>query len=433
VSAMSKDLVEKLRMSSGEFSPPVRSLMDIDFYKLTMGQVIAKKYPGVHATFKLIVRENAAPIGDIISEAELSRCLDYAMGLRFAPTDLYYLRGIDLYDKYMFREAYIDYLRTFRLPPYALRQRAGGLELTFSGPWADVTMWETIALAIISELYYRAVMRKMPRHELQMIYDRARVRIYSKLEKLLRHPDIKFADFGQRRRHSFLWQEWVLGICKEMMGAQFTGTSNTWMAFHHNLAPVGTNAHEVPMVRVALANSDEEKIAAQYEVLREWESMYGPGLRIMLPDTYTSEQFFRNAPDWVAKWRGLRQDSGDPITRGWLYINWLQERGVDPREKVIIFSDGLDVDKIIELRDHFAGRINTAFGWGTLLTNDFRNCHANPLLRPFSMVCKVVEADGRPCVKLSDSINKATGPLTEIERYKEIFRVGARTSEAVLV
>lgn len=429
---MTKDLVEKLRMSTAEFTPPVQSLLDVDFYKFTMAQVALEKHPNAIVTFKLIVRDNTIPIGDMVSETELRKCLDYVQGLSFTPTDLSYLRGINLFSDYLLKDKFIQFLRTLKLPPYKLVRKEGAFELTFTGKWPEVTFWETIALAIISELYYRAILRNMRRHELEMIYDRARVRIYEKLEKLLDHPLIRFADFGQRRRHSFLWQEWVIGICREMMGSQFTGTSNTWMAFHHNLTPIGTNAHEMPMVYVALAE-DDEKIAAQYEVLKDWEAMYGDGLRIMLPDTYTTEQFLRNAPDWVAKWRGFRQDSGDPITRADLFIDWLKRQGVDPKTKLMIASDGLDVGPMVKINNELRNRLGDGYGWGTLLTNDFRGCHRSPLLRPFSMVCKVVEVDGRPCVKISDNIEKATGPIDEVERYKKIFGVGEVARQTVIV
>ncbi|MFA6006972.1 MAG: nicotinate phosphoribosyltransferase [Candidatus Paceibacterota bacterium] len=412
----------------------MRSRLDVDFYKFTMGQFILKYYRDTQVVFKLIIRDKDIPVAAHINERELRDCLDYVMDLQFSRTDLYFLRGIDLYDKYMFKEDYLDYLRTSRLPPYQLKMEDGQIELTFSGSWVDVSPWETAALAIISELYYRSILRDVPAHELEIIYARAKDKIYSKLEKLLRHPNIRFADFGQRRRHSFLWQEWVVGLTKEMMGAQFTGTSNTWMAFHHDLPAIGTNAHELPMVATALANGDEEMRNAQYQVLKDWEAMYGQGLRIMLPDTYTSEQFFANAPAWLASWRGVRQDSGDSVSRGELYLKWFESHGADPKEKLILFSDGLDVDPMIMLDEYFHERTNPGHGWGSLFMNDFRGCHTgDELLRPFSMVCKVVEANGRPCVKLSDNPTKATGPKDEVERYKRIFGVGEQTAQAVIV
>jgi nicotinate phosphoribosyltransferase len=417
-----KGFADYLRMSSAEFSPPVRSLMDVDFYKFTMGQLIQKHFRGTQVTFQLIVRDPVIRLADLITEEEIRSSLDYAMGLRFSKTDIYYLRGMDLYERYMFNEDYLGFLAGFSLPPYSIRVRENSFELTFTGDWAEVSMWETIALAIISELYYRAILRKIPKHVLENIYRRAQVRIYEKLEKVSKNSRIRFADFGQRRRHSFLWQEWVIGLCKEMIGEQFTGTSNTWMAFHHNLTPIGTNAHELPMVLTALADSDEDMRLAQYRVLELWQELYGQGLRIFLPDTYGSSQFFAGAPDWIKDWRGHRQDSGDPLEEADKYICWLEDHGVDPTKRLTIFSDGLDVNPMVIIDCALGDVHQHSFGWGTLLTNDFAGCDSGiPELRPFSMVCKVVSANGRPCVKLSNNRNKAVGPPAEVQRYIKIF------------
>ena len=442
---MTTDFADHVRRNVADATPPVQSLVDIDFYKFLMGQMIRRFYPDVDVTFQLIIRDKEIPlVGGVVDESELRAMLDYARGLSFRRTDLYYLRGMDVYNTNMFSEEYLKFLKNFTLPPYDLRRRGTSFELKFSGPWAEVSMWETIALAIISELYYRALMRKLRDHELEMVYTRAKNRLYTKLEKLRQYRDIRWADFSQRRRHSFLWQKSMVGLCQEVSNKQFVGTSNTWMAFHYDLVPIGTNAHELPQVVTALADSDEEKRVAQYEILSKWESLYGQGLRIFLPDTFGTEQFLAGAPAGLESWRGFRQDSGDPISRGEAYIGWLKKRGVDPREKLIIFSDGLDTDSIIRLYEHFASRIQVSFGWGTLLVNDFRDCYpadhpASTLFRPFSMVCKAVaarrtgETEWRPVVKLSDNSNKATGPKEEIARYTRIFGRAGCTAEAVLV
>lgn len=428
------DFVEQLRLSTTEFRPPVISLMDTDFYKFTMGQLIHQQFPDVEVTFRIIVRDKDIPVWDVIDERELRNSLDFAQGLRFEKTDLYYLRGIDLYDKYMFNEEYLGFLRSFRLPLYQLKKVAGGMEIDFTGPWANASVWETIALAIVSELYYRALMRKIPTHELEIVYARAMSRLYTKLENLRERPRIHFTDFGQRRRHSFLWQEWVIGLCKAMMGGQFTGTSNTLMAFRHNLDPIGTNAHELPQVLTALADSIEEMRYAQYRVPELWQKMYGQGLRVFLPDTYGSVQFFNNAPAWLADWRAQRQDSGDPIVEGCRYTNWLMKHGVDPSTRATIFSDGNDVQPMIRIDSFFGDEHPHPFGWGTLLTNDFVDCHTgNAHFRPFSIVCKVIAANGRPCVKLSNNIKKATGPKEEVERYQQIFGHEGRITQDVVV
>jgi nicotinate phosphoribosyltransferase len=217
-----------------------------------------------------------------------------------------------------------------------------------------------------------------------------------------------------------------------VMGERFVGTSNTWMASRHDLSPIGTNAHELQMVTVALA-PDHEKVGAQYETLKNWQQAYGQGLRVILPDTYGTEQFFKNAPSWISEWRGLRQDSGSPVSQGRLYIEWLKSQNKDPREKLLIPSDGLDVDTMLDIDRALGSEINISYGWGTLLTNDFRGCHSSSLLRPFSIVCKVVEANGKPCVKLSNNIEKATGERDEIERYINLFQYGPLMHSPVLV
>jgi nicotinate phosphoribosyltransferase len=204
------------------------------------------------------------------------------------------------------------------------------------------------------------------------------------------------------------------------------------------------------MAMAALADTEEELQHAQYRMLELWQRTYQGELLIMLPDTFGTTQFLENAPDWVANWTGQRIDSKDPFLAGDEYIEWLRQRGRDPRTKRLIASDGLDVDSILALHAYFGGtildgasptdfrsaedflntnkwvhehRIRFSSGWGTYLTNDFRNC--NPRrddgFNPVSLVCKLSEVDGRPAVKLSDNYQKAMGPPMEIERYRRIF------------
>lgn len=429
-----RDFVEQVLMASSIFSPPVRSLLDVDFYKFTMGQLIHKHFRSTVVTFKLIVRDPDIPVSQMIKESDLRDMLEHAMGLRFTRTDLSWIRGMDVYGKNMFSEEYLEFLRNLKLPPYTLTKVGDRLELSFTGLWSEVTFWETIALAIISELYYRAVYKEIPLHELDIVFARMKDKIYSKLDRLRGHPNIKFALFGLRRRNSFLWEKWVTKLCKEMMGEQFTGTANAWMAFHYDLMPIGTNAHELPMVLTALADSEDEMRYAQYRVLELWKEMYGHGLQIFLPDTYGTEQFLQNAPAWVATFKGMRQDSGDTFKEGNLYHRFLEKHNTDSRNKLFIASDGLDVNPMIEIEEYFRGVFVNTNGWGTMATNDVEGCHTgNRKLRPFSVVCKVVDVNGRPCVKLSNNPNKNTGPRDEVERYKKIFGSKGWTSQVVRV
>jgi nicotinate phosphoribosyltransferase len=187
------------------------------------------------------------------------------------------------------------------------------------------------------------------------------------------------------------------------------------------------------MVYSALANSDAELAQAPYQVLADWHEEHEGNLRIILPDTFGTEGFLKNAPDWLASWTGIRIDSGDPATGAETAIRWWQDRGEDPTKKLVIFSDGLDVGTIETLYARFHGRVKVSFGWGTNLTNDFRHLVPEDALAPFSLVCKAISANGRPTVKLSDNPNKAMGPADEIARYKRVFGVGDQVPQPVLV
>ncbi|MEM1302023.1 MAG: nicotinate phosphoribosyltransferase, partial [Pseudomonadota bacterium] len=294
-------------------------------------------------------------------------------------------------------------------------------------------LWEIPALAVLMELRGRAVLKHMGRFELQVLYARAMTKLWAKIERLRDLDGLLIADFGTRRRHSYLWQDWAVQAMIEGLGDRFLGTSNCRIAMQREVEAIGTNAHELPMVYSALAGDDAALKQAPYDVLADWHEEHEGNLRIILPDTYGSEGFLQDAPDWLAGWTGIRIDSGDPATGAETAIRWWKDRGEDPTKKLVIFSDGLDVDKIEELHRQFAGRVRTSFGWGTLLTNDFKGLAPNDGLAPFSLVCKAIQANGNPTVKLSDNPNKAMGPQSEIDRYKRIFDVGAQKALEVEV
>jgi len=277
------------------------------------------------------------------------------------------------------------------------------------------------------------VLAGMGRFELQVLYARALTRVWEKIERLRKIPGLGVADFGTRRRHGFLWQDRCVQAMIEGLGKKFTGTSNCLIAMHREVEAIGTNAHELPMVYAALAKNDAELANAPYKVLESWQKEHDGNLLIILPDTFGTKGFLENAPDWLRHWTGIRIDSGDPAKGAETAIRWWHDIGEDPRKKLVIFSDGLDVDKIEELSAQFAGRVKVGFGWGTLLTNDFRGLVADDRLAPFSLVCKAVSANGHPTVKLSDNPNKAMGPKDEVARYKRVFGVGHQEAQDVIV
>jgi len=433
------DIATRVYNHKWQIDPIVRSLIDTDFYKLLMCQSVFRNKPDTQVTFSLINRSKSIRLAELIDEAELREQLDYARGLRLTRGESTWLRGNTFYGKrQMFRPDFMAWFENFQLPPYHLEKRDGQYELTFEGSWPEVMLWEIPALAILMELRSRAVLKSMGRFELQVLYARAMTRVWEKIEALRGLPNLKIADFGTRRRHSFLWQDWCVqamleGLGDVAKGGAFTGTSNCLIAMRRDIEAVGTNAHELPMVYAALAETDAELRQAPYRVLADWQEEHEGNLRIILPDTYGTRGFLKHAPDWLAGWTGIRIDSGDPVTGAETAIDWWRVRGEDPREKLVIFSDGLDVAEIQRLHARFAGRVKVSFGWGTLLTNDFRGLVPDDGLAPFSLVCKAVAANGRPTVKLSDNPQKAMGPADQIERYKRVFEVGAQQSFDVLV
>ncbi|MCZ8077744.1 MAG: nicotinate phosphoribosyltransferase [Rhodobacteraceae bacterium] len=427
------DIASRVHNHNWKIDPIVRSLIDTDFYKLLMCQSIFRNKPETTVTFSLINRSSSVRLAELIDEGELREQLDHVRSLSLSRGESTWLRGNMFYGKrQMFRPDFMEWFEGLSLPPYHLEKRDGQYELTFEGKWPEVMLWEIPALAVLMELRSRAVLKGMGKFELQVLYARAMTRLWEKIERLKALDTLKIADFGTRRRHSFLWQDWCVQAMQEGLGEKFIGTSNCRIAMKRDIEAIGTNAHELPMVYSALSNSDAELAQAPYQVLADWHEEHDGNLRVILPDTYGTEGFLRNAPDWLAAWTGIRIDSGDPAAGAETAIRWWKARGEDPTQKLVIFSDGLDVEKIEELHRKFHGRVKVSFGWGTMLTNDFRGL-AGDRLAPFSLVCKAVSANGRPTVKLSDNPNKAMGPQDEIARYKRIFCVGEQAAMAVTV
>ncbi|WP_373030000.1 nicotinate phosphoribosyltransferase [Sulfitobacter sp.] len=428
------DIASRVWNHKWKIDPIVRSLIDTDFYKLLMCQSVFRNKPETQVTFSLINRSKHIPLADLIDEGELREQLDHIRSLSLSRGESTWLRGNTFYGKrQMFRPDFMEWFEGLRLPPYHLERKGDQYELTFEGTWPEVMLWEIPALAVLMELRGRAVLDRMGKFELQILYARGMTRVWEKIEELRKIPDLSIADFGTRRRHSFLWQDWCVQAMQEGLGQAFIGTSNCKIAMDREVEAIGTNAHELPMVYAALAEDDAALAKAPYDVLQDWHDEHDGNLRIILPDTYGTKGFLENAPDWLAGWTGIRIDSGDPATGAQTAIDWWKSRGEDPSSKRIIFSDGLDVAKIKELHGQFAGKARISFGWGTLLTNDFRNLVPDDALAPFSLVCKAVSANGRPTVKLSDNPNKAMGPQSEIERYKRVFHVGAQDTQKVIV
>jgi nicotinate phosphoribosyltransferase len=415
-------------------TPPVASLLDTDFYKLLMAAFIRRRHADVRVTYSIINRSRRVPLATIVPERALREALDHVRGLSLGASEAAYLRGGVFYgQRGLFDDDFLDWLSTPRLPDYHLERAGDQWELTFEGPWPETMLWEVPALAVLMELHSRAAMDGLGAFRADLATARAKARLADKIERLRAMDGAIIADFGTRRRHSLAFQEWAVAAMADGLGHAFAGTSNVLLALRQNLPPIGTNGHELPMVLAALADGDAALAEAPYRVLADWQEDFSGGLRVILPDTFGSPTFLAHAPDWLARWPGLRVDSGDPVERGQAAIDWWRSRGEDPRQKRIVFSDGLDAGTMEMLHARFAGRVGVVFGWGTLLTNDFRGLAPGDALAPFSLVCKAVAANGRPTVKLSDNPNKALGPDAEVARYRQVFETGPQLASAVAV
>ena len=437
---MIPDIATRVYNHTFRIDPIVRTLLDTDFYKLLMLQMIWKLHGRRRVTFQLINRTSEVRLADVVDERELVDQLDHARSLRLAKNELIWLAGNTFYGKkQIFEPDFMEWLSEFRLPEYELTRRHGQYELRFEGLWTHTTMWEIPALAIINELRARAAVRAMSRFDLDVLYARAKAKLWSKVERLrvlAAEGPLKVSDFGTRRRHGFLWQLWCVEALQEGLGDSFIGTSNVKHAMDTGLEAIGTNAHELPMVYAALANDEAAMRAAPYDVLRDWARMYDGNLLVVLPDCFGTTAFLERAPDWVADWKGARPDSKEPIAGAEELIAWWKRRGRDGREKLIVLSDAMDIDSIEASVRALRGRVNLSIGWGTNLTNDFKGCAPAGVdgeLRAISIVCKVAEADGRPAVKLSDNPNKELGSPEEIERYRRVFGTAGMVEQPVLV
>lgn len=398
-------------------NPIITSLLDMDFYKFTMGQFAFLRYPKIRVKYAFKNRTKGIRLARAIDLEAIREQLNHVRTLRPTKSELHYLRGTNEYQDRMFVEPYLEFFANLQMSDFQLyADKEGNIVLEFEGNWSEVIYWETLALSIINELYFQSLMKNASRFQKETLFSEGKIRLARKISLLKQHPLITFTDFGTRRRFSRDWQRYVVEVLAEEMPGQFIGTSNTKLAMDFGLLPMGTSAHELDMVMSGVMHGSDDEIRESHQkMLREWWDLYGQGLSIALTDTYGTDFFFRDfTVDQARQWKGLRQDSGDPIAFGEKAIEYYKGKWANPKEKLLIFSDGLDTETIIKIFKHFHDRIKVSFGWGTNLTNDLR-------LIALSLVVKVTESNGHGTVKLSDNLAKAMGRPEDVERFKRIF------------
>lgn len=390
--------------------PVIRSLMETDVYKFLMLYYIWVYYPYLQVSWAFKNRSSRIPLARHVPIAALREELQAVAAMQFADRDIAYLRSWG-----MFPEKFLRKLGKIRLEMPHLEENDGQLIIESSGSWLETTLWEIYILAIVAELYGRGAANAAGIEESALLDEGIR-RLYEKVAFLGQHPELRLALFGLRRRFSGPWEDWTTE--QLLKTGNVTGVSNVYLAQRFGVEPVGTNAHELPMAAYAIARHMGPNAVRQspYDVLKKWQGLYGHKALIMLSDTFGTDAFLRDLPPQYAwQWRGHRQDSGDPFVVGEKIIADYTRRGIDPADKLVLFTDGLDCQRMLALYEHFVGRVQVGFGVGTNITNDMG------LIGPLSIVMKLVAAAGNPTVKLSDNIAKAMGPESEIKVAKEVF------------
>ena len=291
------DFAKRVYDHTFKMDPIVRSILDTDVYKLLMLQTILQEWRDIPVTFSLINRSKKVRLADEIDEAELREQLEHARTIKLSKKESIWLAGNTFYGKErLFNAEFLQWLKDYQLPEFELAKHDGQYIIDIHGSWAETSLWEIPLLTIISELRSRAAMRGMGRFEVDVTYARAKAKMWEKVLRLKQLPNLKIADFGTRRRHSFLWQRWCVDALKEGLGQNLIGTSNVLLAMDHDLEAIGTNAHELPMAVATLANNDEELARSPYRVLESWQKTYDSNLLIVLPDTYGTTRFLQDVP-----------------------------------------------------------------------------------------------------------------------------------------
>lgn len=383
----------------------IKSLLDLDYYKLTMAQLAFFSFRDTEVEYGFKNRSSTR-LMDFVDLDKLIAELENVGKIRFTKKEIAFLRKQGI-----FKEEFLSFLQNdLRLPEVKVEAGEKDPIITTNGKWCEIIFWETIVLSIVNELYYRSIVKNNQKD----YFEEGKKRLAEKIKLLKENSQIRFTDFGTRRRFSREWHEYV--VSELAQNTNMMGTSNVYLAMKYGLKPIGTFAHETYMVFSGVFHGSDDEIRASHnKVLQYWWDLYGEDLSIALSDTYGTDFFLKDMTlEQAKKWRGLRQDSGDPINFGEKVIRFYEEKEIDPRTKVIVFSDGLDIEKILEIEKHFRGRIQCSFGWGTNLTNDLG-------LKALSLIMKAIKSNGHGTVKLSDNLNKAMGYPDDIKRFIIIF------------
>ena len=369
----------------------IESLLDTDLYKFTMMQCVLHQFPGAIVRYRFKCRNHGVDLRPYLRE--INEEIDHLCSLKFPESELEYLAGL----RYIRRD-FVDFLSLFHLKRKYSTVTASddyecGIDISIEGPWLHTILFEIPVLAIVSEVYFR-------HHDPMDGFAEGRRRLEEKCRMVLEEPDndgLFISDFGARRRFSRAWQEYVIRYMSDTLGSHFAGTSDVFFAKKFGLTPMGTMAHEYLQACQALGPRLRDSQTFGFDM---WAKEYRGDLGIALSDVYGLKPFLKDFDMYFCKlFDGARNDSGDPFVWGEAMIKHYAANKCDPKSKTLIFSDSLNIPKTLDLYRHFKHRIRLSFGIGTNLMND-----VGP--QPLNIVIKMIEANGQPVAKISDTPEK---------------------------
>ena len=367
----------------------IKSLLENDLYKFSMGQAIYHQFSDYKTTWSFKCRNKDVKFNEETVE-EIKRQIRLYCNLRFKEDELEYLNGIR-----WIKGSYVDFLRLWkpRYDDFRFELHDGELQIETFGTWLNTSMYEIPTLAIVNEVYFRM------NYDYEKLMADFRARADEKCRKVQEgvYKLGSYSEFGLRRRLSAEAQEYIISELSKTNSkdSHFLGTSNVFLARKFNLTPVGTMAHEWIMC-VGQGDHKHNPAYSNYYALDAWVKEYGVLNGTALTDTITTDTFLRDFRlTFATLFSGVRHDSGDPIVWGNVMIAHYEQLGIDPKNKTLLFSDSLSFEKANRIYEHFNGRCKVAFGIGTYLSND-------TYIEPLNIVMKVTKCNGQDVAKISD-------------------------------
>ena len=197
----------------------------------------------------------------------------------------------------------------------------------------------------------------------------------------------------------------------------FVGTSNVYLAMKYDVIPVGTMAHEF----ICAIGGMYGPQMANHIAMNSWRNTFRGALGTYLYDSFGWDFFNLNfSEDFANLFKGLRIDSGDNREQLQKIVTKYNSLGIDSLTKQVVFSNALDTDSAIEIKEYASHYCQPSFGIDTHFTNDYDH------ISPMNMVIKLVAVKiteswtfYNDTCKLSEDDGKHTGKPEVIKRFME--------------